>query len=365
MAHLTISDAPSLTGSASASGDLFPVVDVSASEGSKGHKITRDELGDAMLRTAAVIAALGGKAATSHSHSAATTIAAGFMSSTDKTKLDGLSNPVTPGVIYVTTEGNDTTGNGSFNKPYASLDKALEVGAALSGSPAFTVCVGAGSFGCNYALTHTWPNVVIAGAGETVTVVSIFAAESMTLRCAPNSASISLIATGAAGTVGSIGTIGTNGGIGGPGGDGENGPNIVLIDCCGALAKSQGGAGGAGGTGAANVEGGDGSQGGDGGPGGTGGTITLINSRFNEVRSLGGEGGAPGEGGAGATGTGASGNAGLAGVKNDVELFGSHVTTLECDNLKWGRSNVEDSTEAEDTSSYDYGGNSTMSYPTV
>ncbi len=61
MANLTISSAASLTGATTASGDLFPCLDVSAASGSRGSKITRDELGDAMTRTAAMIAALAAK----------------------------------------------------------------------------------------------------------------------------------------------------------------------------------------------------------------------------------------------------------------------------------------------------------------
>ncbi len=61
MANLTISSAASLTGATTASGDLFPCLDVSAASGSQGSKITRDELGDAMTRTAAMIAALAAK----------------------------------------------------------------------------------------------------------------------------------------------------------------------------------------------------------------------------------------------------------------------------------------------------------------
>lgn len=61
MANLTISSAATLTGAATASEDLFPCLDVSAASGSQGSKITRDELGDAMTRTAAIIAALAAK----------------------------------------------------------------------------------------------------------------------------------------------------------------------------------------------------------------------------------------------------------------------------------------------------------------
>lgn len=61
MANLPIASAAALTGAQTASGDLFPLLDVSAAAGSQGSKITRDELGDAMTRTAALIAALAAK----------------------------------------------------------------------------------------------------------------------------------------------------------------------------------------------------------------------------------------------------------------------------------------------------------------
>jgi len=48
MADLTIANAATLTGANVASGDLFPVLDVSAAAGSQGSKITRDELRIAM-----------------------------------------------------------------------------------------------------------------------------------------------------------------------------------------------------------------------------------------------------------------------------------------------------------------------------
>ncbi len=61
MADLTIANAATLTGAQTASGDLFPLVDVSAAAGSQGSKITRDELGSAVLLSAALIAALAAK----------------------------------------------------------------------------------------------------------------------------------------------------------------------------------------------------------------------------------------------------------------------------------------------------------------
>lgn len=60
MADLTISSAATLTGAGIASGDLFPLVDVSAAAGSKGSKITRDELRIAMGLTGGGVVATAG-----------------------------------------------------------------------------------------------------------------------------------------------------------------------------------------------------------------------------------------------------------------------------------------------------------------
>ena len=60
MSDLAITAATAITGANTASGDLFPVVDVSAST-PKGRSITRDELGTAMVATSALTTALAGK----------------------------------------------------------------------------------------------------------------------------------------------------------------------------------------------------------------------------------------------------------------------------------------------------------------
>ena len=60
MPDLAITAATAILGSNTASGDLFPVVDVSAST-PKGRSITRDELGTAMVATSALTTALAAK----------------------------------------------------------------------------------------------------------------------------------------------------------------------------------------------------------------------------------------------------------------------------------------------------------------
>lgn len=60
MSDLAITAATAITGANTASGDLFPVVDVSATT-PKGRSITRDELGTAMVATSALTTALAAK----------------------------------------------------------------------------------------------------------------------------------------------------------------------------------------------------------------------------------------------------------------------------------------------------------------
>ena len=60
MPDLAITAATAITGANTASGDLFPVVDISAST-PKGRSITRDELGTAMVATSALTTALAAK----------------------------------------------------------------------------------------------------------------------------------------------------------------------------------------------------------------------------------------------------------------------------------------------------------------
>jgi hypothetical protein len=87
MADLTISSAATLTAATLATGDLIPVLDVSADAGSKGSNITAAEL----------------------------------------SKFVAISNP---GVAYVQTNGNDSTGEiGNPAKPYLTAQAAFDDGA--------------------------------------------------------------------------------------------------------------------------------------------------------------------------------------------------------------------------------------------
>ncbi len=59
----------------------------------------------------------------------------------------GSITPLVSRVIYVTKYGNDTTGDGSFDLPYASLDKAIDLANSLaSASTQVTILISAGTY---------------------------------------------------------------------------------------------------------------------------------------------------------------------------------------------------------------------------
>jgi hypothetical protein len=224
MADLTISSAATLTAATLATGDLIPVLDVSADAGSKGSNITAAEL----------------------------------------SKFVAISNP---GVAYVRSDGdNDTAEIGNPAKPYLTGDAAWTALKALLNST--TEChsfnFGVGSF----TLTLT-PTEIGAGyelffrgeGGERGTIVQI-------------------ASTAAAGEVG---TDGGETGDGGVGGTGDNLAVALLVDSDMsvylefAVAAGAGGAGGPGGTEA-------GSQ----GEGGIGGDLTGSMTLKNVTADLAG-----------------------------------------------------------------------------
>lgn len=118
MADLTIAHAAVLTGAGTASGDLFPLVDVSASAGSQGSRIARDELRIAMGVTG------GGTVATG-----------GYTLTVPATGTAALLGTVTdPKTVFVSASlGNDGTAVvGSPTKPYATAQAAFDAWTALN-----------------------------------------------------------------------------------------------------------------------------------------------------------------------------------------------------------------------------------------
>lgn len=373
-------------------------------------------LGDDPNFATTVLAAIAGKADLAHSHSNATTVAAGFMSAADKTKLDGIApsannyvllaptttviggvkrntgtagqfvkgissdgslqydtpagggaSITTPKVLHVTTAGNDTTGDGSLGAPFLTVDKALAVGVASFGiDTPFTVCMGVGAYYSTRANALAWPGAVtLQGAGADVTSLTMQCNRDLVMRCYAHSFALYLAGGGLDGSTpfqagpGDAGIIGETGG---------QGPTLTVIDGAGSGVTSKGGRGGNGGQGGnANTEGGNGADGGQGGNGGAGGLVQLINSLFTgTVGSLPGDAGDGGPGGDGDIAMGGSnggygpgGNAGEAGA---VNLLKSHAGAVVADQLYWGCSNVSDMSNVANVGS-DYGGNSQMPYP--
>jgi hypothetical protein len=96
-----------------ASDDLLEVVDVSDTTTMTGGGGTNKKV--TALTLANQLSTIGNYAAASHTHSNATTSAVGFMSSTDKTKLDGIASGAE---VNVQADWNATTGDAFIqNKP--------------------------------------------------------------------------------------------------------------------------------------------------------------------------------------------------------------------------------------------------------
>lgn len=129
MADLPISSAATLTATTLATGDLIPVVDISAGAGSKGSKITADELKKYVAAS-------------------------------------------TPGVAYIQTNGNNTTAElGNPAKPYLTVASAIAAAEAASQTHITLVC-GRGTFVADAILTSTADSIFLTGAGVGATVLN-------------------------------------------------------------------------------------------------------------------------------------------------------------------------------------------------
>lgn len=77
-----------------------------------------------------------------------------------------VTNPLTDQEYYVSKNGSDTTGNGTFGRPYLTITKALSVILDSSDTKRYVINVGAGDFNENLVLKA---NVFIYGSGPLVT----------------------------------------------------------------------------------------------------------------------------------------------------------------------------------------------------
>ncbi len=83
--------------------------------------------------------------------------------------------PTTSGIIYVTTYGNDTTGDGSFDNPFASLAKAVDVANSIALTlPAVLIMMGPGAYVENNSvgpITVTSSGISIVGGSATSVII--------------------------------------------------------------------------------------------------------------------------------------------------------------------------------------------------
>lgn len=240
----------------------------------------------------------------------------------------GGATVVTPQIIHVASNGNDTTGTGSLAAPFLTAQKAFDAAVAL----ATPCCIdfGVGSFG-NVSLTEAaLPDLTLRGKGADKTVVGSI---SGTLSGAVES----LFLTGNGRhqiTIGAITLTMANGepgvnaeepGVSGTAGQSGNGL-VMMIRALTAnnllIKPGDGGNGGTGGNGADVI------ISGNGGDGGAGGVVALtvedckITGTIAVPGSIGGNAGAGGSGGGGA---GSAGTAGASSNGGTINLVRSEV----------------------------------------
>lgn len=137
-------------------------------------------------------------------------IGTGVVDNTEYSYLDGVTSPIqtqldskalhiiTPNIIWVTKNGNDTTGDGTIEKPYLTINKALSTITTASSSNPFKICVGAGVFieDTINAKSFVW----IEGAEQDETVIQINASNKNLVVGADNSGISKCLVTGVSGS---------------------------------------------------------------------------------------------------------------------------------------------------------------------
>lgn len=211
----------------------------------------------------------------------------------------------TPNVVWVMSDGDDDTGDGSLASPFATAQKAYDT--VKSYGDAYCIMFGVGSFGGVVCGGYGWrtglsirgmgANVSKVGAitssylvdlhsDNSVEVASVAISEAYPLTLHSVTLNGSATATGSNGGEGAPGTPGdseTPGGAGGNGSDGQAGPAVKAYDCIiGGELGSHGGAGGAGGAGGSDGGAGAGSDGTPGNPGSEG-EVTAVRCRISSI----------------------------------------------------------------------------------
>lgn len=206
-------------------------------------------------------------------------------------------------VFYVDVNGNDTTGDGSFQKPFVTAQKAFDV--ALASGLACLIQLGIGSFGNILCSASGWPfRISIAGCGPTVSKIGSVISLGQNIDIFSNK-TVSFVHISGSGADGSQGVDGANGDPPFPGEGGTPGSQGGFVTVVGVIATtvdSNGGNGGNGGSGGGGTFS-DGGNGGNGGDGGGGGSVTAKDSIIETMQSTGGSGGFGGSGGGSETGS--------------------------------------------------------------
>jgi hypothetical protein len=264
--------------------------------------------------------------------------------------ITGLNNASGPGVIYVTTSGNDTTGDGSLSKPYATALQAFYI----VGQNAGLIKFGPGFFSVS-GLDIGSPSVVVEGSFMTTLVIN---ASRHIILYASGGIQINPTSTGANGSDGATGN--STDGNGQPGGNGEDAGDIIIIgDCKVTNPSSQGGNGGNGGGGIYYGDDGDGNAfEGYGGTGGNGGNSGQIRLRVTEVNgTVAAYFGDPGSGGVHANGNGNASNGNPGTFLYNAYIDGAYVVEAVFA-TGWGASRCTYYSAYPPTT--DYGGNAIL-----
>jgi hypothetical protein len=234
---------------------------------------------------------------------------------------------VTPGIAYVETSGNDSTGAvGDPTHPFASLQAAYNAGARVFD-------IGVGTFA---GLTVFSLNVMLIGKGAQRTYVSgIIGHHGNIYGNGKDNITVGeIVVQTENGIVGTDGPLDT-GSSGVSGSPGENAYPFTVSGChCSGDVILQAGSGASGGAGASSTTGAPNDYGGTGGNGGNGSDLFIVDCVLTGYAvSLAGNGGNGGHGGnsldsteMGGTG-GTGGNAGLPGTVNIIrsQVGGFHA----------------------------------------
>jgi hypothetical protein len=235
---------------------------------------------------------------------------------------------------HIETSGNDTTGDGSRAKPFATAQKAYDVGRLN------TPCVlrfGVGSFGNVNTSGNDWGSTIfIQGAGSSVSAIGTITASGQSVHIRSDK-SISIGTISVSGTAGTNGNAGGEGVVGDTGGGGSSAGTVTVNNAFVVQIFANGGIGGTGGDGGFTMEG-YGADGGAGGDGGPAGSVYIYGSAVASVNAYGGSGGAGGNGGNGPDGSGNPGAQGNTGVNGFVQAINSHFSEIGCGNAEVGTS---------------------------